>query len=55
MPDPIVEREMCELCARLDAMEIAHRRTVDTGDISEADSENEVGHEEEVTVRRCCG
>jgi hypothetical protein len=23
MPDPAVEREMCELCARLDAMEIA--------------------------------
>jgi hypothetical protein len=50
MPDPAVEREMCELRARLDAMETTQRRTVDTGDISEADSENEAGHGEEVTV-----
>jgi hypothetical protein len=50
MPDPAVEREMRELRARLDAMETAQRRTVDTGDISEADSENEAGHGEEVTV-----
>jgi hypothetical protein len=50
MPDPTLEREMCELHARLDSMETAQRRTVDTGDISEADSENEVGHGEEVVV-----
>jgi hypothetical protein len=51
MPDPAVEREMRELRARLDAMETAQRRTVDAGDISEADSENEVGKEgEEVAV-----
>jgi hypothetical protein len=50
MPDPAVEREMRELRARLDAMETTQRRTVDTGDISEADSENEAGHGEEVTV-----
>jgi hypothetical protein len=51
MPDLAVEREMCELCARLDAMETTQRRTVDAGDISEAESENEAGHEgEEVTV-----
>jgi hypothetical protein len=50
MPDPTVEREMCELCARLDAMETTQRRTVDTGDISEADSENEAGHGEKVAV-----
>jgi hypothetical protein len=51
MPDPAVEREMCKLCVRLDAMEIAQRHTVDAGDISEADSENEAGHEgEEVVV-----
>jgi hypothetical protein len=43
-----VEREMRELHARLDAMETTQRRTVDIGDISEADSENEDGHEEEV-------
>jgi hypothetical protein len=46
MPDPAVEREMHELRARLDAMETTQRHTVDTGDISEADSENEAGHEE---------
>jgi hypothetical protein len=51
MSDPIVEREMHELHARLDAMETAQRRTVDTGDISEANSENEARHEgEEVIV-----
>jgi hypothetical protein len=51
MPDPAVEREMHELCARLDAMETTQRRTVDAGDISEAESENEAGHEgEEVAV-----
>jgi hypothetical protein len=42
MPDPAVEREMKELCARLDAMETTQRRTVDAGDVSEAESENDV-------------
>jgi hypothetical protein len=51
MPDPAMEREMRELRARLDAMETTQRRTVDVGDISEADSENEVGHGEEVAVK----
>jgi hypothetical protein len=46
MPDLAVEREMCELRARLDAMETAQRRTVNVGDISEAESENEAGDEE---------
>ena len=50
MPDPTVEREMRELRARLDAMETAQRCTVDVGDISEADSENEAGNEEEFVV-----
>jgi hypothetical protein len=51
MPDLAVEREMCELHGRLDVMEIAQRCTVDAGDISEAESENEAGHEgEEVAV-----
>jgi hypothetical protein len=46
-----VEREMRELRARLDAMETTQRCTVDTGDISEAESENEAGNEgEEVAV-----
>jgi len=50
MPDPAVEREMCELRARLDAMETTHRCIVDVGDISKVESENEAGHEEEVVV-----
>jgi hypothetical protein len=42
---------MCELRARLDAMEIEQRCTVDGGDIIEAETENEDGNEgEEVTV-----
>jgi hypothetical protein len=47
MPDPTVEREMCELRARLDAMETTQRHTVNVGDISEAESEDEAGHEGE--------
>jgi hypothetical protein len=51
MSDPIVEREMRELRARLDAMETTQRRTVDAGNISEAESENEAEHEgEEIAV-----
>ena len=51
MPDPARESEMHELRARLDAMETAQRRTIDTGDISEAKSENEARNEgEEVVV-----
>jgi hypothetical protein len=46
MPDLAVEREMSELCARLDAMETVQRRKVDVGDFSEAERENETGHEE---------
>jgi hypothetical protein len=44
--DPAVEREMCELHSRLDAMEITQRNIVNVGDISEAESENEAGNEE---------
>jgi hypothetical protein len=51
MPDPAVEREMCELCGRINAMEITQRCTVDVGDICKAESENEAGHEgEEIIV-----
>jgi hypothetical protein len=51
MPDPAVEREMRELHAKFDSMEIAQRRIVDTRDISEDESENEDGNEgEEVAV-----
>jgi hypothetical protein len=52
MPDPVVERKTHKLCARLDSMETAQRHTIDVGDNSEAESENEVGHEgEEVAVK----
>jgi hypothetical protein len=47
IPDPAVEREMHELHARLDAMETTQRRTVDVGDIIEAESENEAENEGE--------
>jgi hypothetical protein len=47
MHDPAVEREMCELHARLDAMETTQRHTISIGDISEADSENEAGNKGE--------
>jgi hypothetical protein len=50
MHDPAVEREMRELHARLDAMETAQRHTVDTGDISEAENENEARHGKEVAI-----
>jgi hypothetical protein len=51
MPDPTVERKMREIRARLDAMETKQRHIFDAGDTSEAESENEAGHEgEEVAV-----
>jgi hypothetical protein len=57
LPDPTVEREMRELHAQLDAMETSHRKTPDTRDISEAESENEVGAKEkfvaEDTAEEC--
>jgi hypothetical protein len=46
IPDPVGERDMCELRARMDAMETTQRHTVDVGDISEDESENEAGNEE---------
>jgi hypothetical protein len=51
MPDPVVEREMHELHARLDAMETTQSCTVDTGDINKVESENEARNEgEEIAV-----
>ena len=41
---------MREICARLDAMEIAQRWTTDAGDVSKAERENEARAEEEVVV-----
>jgi hypothetical protein len=46
MPDPAVEREMCELHARINAMETTQRRTVNVGNVSEDESENEAENEE---------
>jgi hypothetical protein len=37
--NPVVEREMRELRARLDAMETTQRRAPDVGDVSDAESE----------------
>jgi hypothetical protein len=47
MPNLVMEREMHELHARLDAMETTQRHTVDARYISEADNENEARNEEE--------
>jgi hypothetical protein len=44
LPDPPGARDVCDLCARMDAMEIAQRRAVGVGDISESESEDEAGH-----------
>jgi hypothetical protein len=46
IPDPARERDIHELHARMDAMETAQRHTVNVGDISEDESENEAGNEE---------
>jgi hypothetical protein len=46
-----MEREMRDIHARLEDMEIAQRCTSGVGDVSESKSEDEVGHEgEEVTA-----
>jgi len=55
IPDPSMERYMRELCARLDAMETTQGQTPNTGDISEAESENEEGVEEEVVAEDAIG
>jgi hypothetical protein len=46
LPNPTVERKMCELRARLDPMETTQRHIVYAGDISEHESENEAGMKE---------
>jgi hypothetical protein len=50
MLDPTVERKISELHAKLAAMETTQRYTVNVGDISEAESENEAGNEGEVVA-----
>jgi hypothetical protein len=47
LPDPPEARDVCNLRARMDAMEIAQRCAVGTGDLSDSKSENEVEHEGE--------
>jgi hypothetical protein len=47
MLDPVVEREMPELHARLDAMETTQRHIFNIGDINKVESENEAGQEGE--------
>jgi hypothetical protein len=47
MPDPTMEREMCDLRTRLEDMETTQRHTTDFGDVSESESEDEAGHEGE--------
>jgi hypothetical protein len=51
MTDLAMEREMRELCAQLDAMEITQIRATDTKYVNEAESENEARAEEEVVAK----
>jgi hypothetical protein len=50
MANPAMEREMCDLRARLEDMETTQRCTVNVGDLSDSESEIEVEHEEEVAA-----
>jgi hypothetical protein len=51
VPNPAMERYIHDLRARVVDMEIKQRRTTGVGDVSDFESENEVGHEgEEVTT-----
>jgi hypothetical protein len=45
-----MERELRNLRARMEDMEAAHRRAAHTGDLSDSEVEEEVGHEEEVAA-----
>jgi hypothetical protein len=50
MPDPTIEREMRDLRARLEDMETTQRGIVSVGDLSDFESEDEAGHEEEEVI-----
>ena len=50
VPNPAMEREMRDIHARLMDMETTQRHTTNVGDVSDSESENESGHEEEVAV-----
>jgi hypothetical protein len=45
--NPVVERDIHDLRAKVVDMEIKQRRTAGIGDVSESESEDEAGHEEE--------
>jgi hypothetical protein len=52
VPNPAMEREMCDICTRLMDMETTQRHTAGVGDVSDSESENEAGHEgEEVAAK----
>ena len=48
--NPEMERQMRELRARLEEMEIVQRRKVGAGEFSDSEVEEEAGHAEEVTA-----
>jgi hypothetical protein len=52
VPNPAMEREMRDIHARLEDMKTSQRHTTGPGNVSESESEDEVGHEgEEVTTK----
>jgi hypothetical protein len=50
MKNPVMERQMCDLRARLEDMETTQRHTVSAGDLSDFESEVEAEREEEVVA-----
>jgi hypothetical protein len=50
MTDPVMEREMRDLRARLEDMVTTQRRTASAGDLTDSESEIEVEREEEVAA-----
>jgi hypothetical protein len=50
MTNPVMEREMCDLRARLEDMETAQKHTISAGDLSDSDSEVEFEREKEVAT-----
>jgi hypothetical protein len=50
MTDPVMERQMRDLRARLEDMETMQRRTASAGDLSDSESEAEAECEEEVAA-----
>jgi hypothetical protein len=51
MADPAIERQMCDLQARLEDMETAQRCTTSAGDLGDSESEIEAECEEEVAAK----